>query len=419
MSAKWVTVAPGIRARDHATRKHGVRLDRYLTLRFSVDGRQVEEALGWASEGWTLARAQEELGKLREAKRTGEGPATLRERVRAKRDAERRQAAAHAQRQRLEKTVVDLWDRYSKEVMAIENKPRTIADKIRLWERRVKPALGHLKVQEISEEESGAVVRAPLRLDGAGRIIAGKAEAGNLYRLLHHLFGKALAWGLRSREAGNPLENVVEPKTARRERLLAPGEVGGILRTLETAKAAQTEQPQIIAVLHAAILTGARISELLALRWDHIRRDEMELHLPDTKSGFSRRPLSMETLAVLDSGGRVPGSDFVFRSIKVASKPLAYSTVEKAFGRITKAAGVKNCTLHTVRHWFATATANSVSNPRVGMALTGHKSHAAYMNYIHGDKQQARALAEQLAMLAKTLGAAEPNVVELPKIANS
>jgi hypothetical protein len=44
-------------------------------------------------------------------------------------------------------------------------------------------------------------------------------------------------------------------------------------------------------------------------------------------------------------------------------------------------------------------TANSVSNPRVGVALTGHRSHAAYMNYIHGDKEQAGALAEQLAEL--------------------
>src|SRR5712671_4291141 len=105
MAGKWVTVAPGIRARDHATRRHGVKLDRYFTLRFSVDGRQVEEALGWASEGWTRARAQEELGKLREAKRTGEGPATLRERVRAKRSAEREQAETEARRHRLEKTI--------------------------------------------------------------------------------------------------------------------------------------------------------------------------------------------------------------------------------------------------------------------------------------------------------------------------
>jgi len=250
-------------------------------------------------------------------------------------------------------------------------------------------------------------------------VVGGRAEAGNAYRLLHHLFRKALAWGLRPREAGNPLENVIEPKTMRRERLLAPGEVGALLRGLEAAEAEKREAPQIIAVIRAAILTGARISELIGLRWDHIRRHEMELHLPDTKSGFSRRPLSSETLAVLDAIDRVPGSPFVFRSIKSATSPLPYNTVEKAFRRIIEAAGVKNCTLHTIRHWFATATANSVSNPRIGMALTGHRSHAAYMQYIHGDNEQARALADQLAEMAKALGAAAPNIIVLPKVAES
>jgi hypothetical protein len=62
-------------------------------------------------------------------------------------------------------------------------------------------------------------------------------------------------------------------------------------------------------------------------------------------------------------------------------------------------------------------TANSVSNPRVGMALTGHKSHAAYMNYIHGDKEQARALAEQLAALADGLAKAVPIVATVPPVA--
>ena len=200
MAGKWTTVTPGIRVRDHATRRHGVRFDRYFTLRFSVDGRQVEEALGWASEGWTLARAQEELGKLREAKRTGEGPATLRERGRAKRLAEREQAESEARRERLEKTVADLWDRYSKEVMAVENKPRTVAEKTRLWERRIKPALAHLKVRDVTEEDAGAVVRAALQLDAAGRVIGGRAEAGNAYRLLHHCSAKRWRGGYGQRK---------------------------------------------------------------------------------------------------------------------------------------------------------------------------------------------------------------------------
>src|SRR5437764_1141381 len=282
MAGKWKTLAPGIRVRDHETRRHG---------------------------------AQEELGKLREAQRTGEGPATLRERVRAKRLAERERAEADERRQRLERTVEDLWDRYAKEVMAVENKPRTIAEKTRLWERRVKPALGHLKVKDVTEEDAGAVVRAALRLDDKGGVIGGRAEAGNTYRLLHHLFRKSLAWGLRPKEAGNPLENVAEPKTRRRERLLASGEIGALLKALDRAEVEQLEKPQIVAAIRATIMTGARISELRELRWEHIRRDEMELHLPDTKTGFSRRPLSAETLAIFDRVQRELGASVVFRSI--------------------------------------------------------------------------------------------------------
>src|ERR1700730_3013858 len=136
MASKWITAAPGIRYRLHPHRKHGARLDRYFTLRFSVDGRQVEEALGWASEGWTVARAQEELSRRRKAKRSGEGPGTLRKEAEARRGAEQRRAEEEAALARRQKTVADLWDRYSKEVVAIENRPSTVAEKTRRWTRR-------------------------------------------------------------------------------------------------------------------------------------------------------------------------------------------------------------------------------------------------------------------------------------------
>ena len=140
----------------------------------------------------------------------------------------------------------------------------------------------------------------------------------------------------------------------------------------------------------------------------------MELHLPDTKTGFSRRPISATVLATLDSVRRMPGVEFVFRSVKAPTEPLEYHAVERAFRRIGSRAGVERCSLHTIRHWFATMTANSVSNPRVGMALTGHKSHAAYMNYIHGDREQAHALADQLTALANGLAKADANLSTLP-----
>jgi len=337
----------------------------------------------------------------------------LREAAEANRWAKREKAEAEAAFARRQRTVCDLWDCYSKEIVAIENKPSTVAEKTRMWTRRIEPAIGHLKINEVSEEDAGAVVRAPLRLDATGQVIGGKAEAGNLYRLLHHMFRKALLWKLRHNDAGNPLESVTEPKVARRERLLGGSEIGALMKALDAAEIDGREHSQAVAAIRASILTGARISELLKLRWQDIRRDEMELHLPDTKTGFSRRPISTAALAVLDAVKRMPGVEFVFRAINTPTAPLAYNTVEKAFRRIVQRAGVERCTLHTIRHWFATMTANSVNNARVGMALTGHKSHAAYMNYIHGDKRQAQALADQLAALATGLAKADPNVVAI------
>jgi hypothetical protein len=48
----------------------------------------------------------------------------------------------------------------------------------------------------------------------------------------------------------------------------------------------------------------------------------MELHLPDTKSDFSRRPISVETLAAIDSVEPLAGAPFVFRAVRNPRKAL-------------------------------------------------------------------------------------------------
>ena len=67
--AKWVRVDKGIRYREHPSRKHGLKPDRYYVLRYIVDGVRRQEALGWASEGVTLEKARIELSRLKEANR--------------------------------------------------------------------------------------------------------------------------------------------------------------------------------------------------------------------------------------------------------------------------------------------------------------------------------------------------------------
>ena len=154
----WKKAARGIYFRTQAGRKHGVRLDRYYVLKHSAGGKQITEALGWESQGWTVARVQAELSQLQEAKRTGKGPVTLRERTEANRRAETQRAEEEAALVRRQKTVADLWDRYSKEIVAVENKPRTISEKVRMWTRRINPVIGQLKINR-----SDAVVGGFLR----------------------------------------------------------------------------------------------------------------------------------------------------------------------------------------------------------------------------------------------------------------
>ena len=417
MAASWVTVAPGIRCREHETRKHGVKPDRYFTLRFYVEGKRVEEALGWSSEGWTLTKAQAQLVALKEAKRTGGGDTSLREkrataqadkqaRGRAAAESERLAVEEEERRRREDITLAEFWPRYWSDAVEGQNRPTTRKEKLRMWECRVEPKLGNLPVKNITDADVSDLIRACQTFDKAGNVIRGKAEAANVYRLLRHLFNKALVWKVRPAAAGNPVKAFgIEPKVRRRERLLSDSEVSAILREIAQSWENGTETPQMCAALMLCILSGFRASEAATLRHDAIRRDLGEIHLSDTKTGHSVRPLSPAALAVLDRLGHVVvGSPWVFPGARNPMEPLPYNSLEKGGQRVADRAGVEGFHLHQLRHRFATVIANAEPNPRVGMALTGHKSYEAFIRYIHSDRERAKELAAKLGAVTAALG---------------
>lgn len=61
MSEWRKTNYPGVRFREHPTRKHKNKPDQYFTIRYRKNGKLKEEPLGWASEGWTPAQANAAL----------------------------------------------------------------------------------------------------------------------------------------------------------------------------------------------------------------------------------------------------------------------------------------------------------------------------------------------------------------------
>ena len=313
-------------------------------------------------------------------------------------------------------TVADLWARYEAEEISARNKASTAAMKRRLWGAVIKPAIGDTPIRDVTGAEISTLVRRPLRFDTKGALVSGKAASGNLYRLLHHLFAKALAWRMRPLEMGHPLDGIDQPRVPRRERLLSDGELTALLAEIDRCEADGTEKPQIIAACRLTALTGWRINEILMLRWTHVRRDLGEAHLPDTKSGFSARPLAPAVLAVLEMIEHRPGVPWVLPGIRDAARPLDYDTVHKAFGRISARAGVYAITPHTLRHRVTTDVATASPNVRTGMAVTGHKSTAAFLGYVHAEKARAHAVAADVAERVAALGGqpGAPKVLELP-----
>jgi hypothetical protein len=77
---KWFkTQFPGVRYREHPTRKHGVRKDRYFALHYKLDGKVIDEKVGWASEGVTAEGAYDRRAQVKRNEDEGTGPVALRE----------------------------------------------------------------------------------------------------------------------------------------------------------------------------------------------------------------------------------------------------------------------------------------------------------------------------------------------------
>lgn len=149
---EWIKLEQGIRARKHPTRKHGVKADMYFVLRFTVDGKPVQEALGWASEGMTLEKARMELARLKEAKRTGEGPRSLRERREKNKEECKAKEEALADAKRAEILTNEFWERHYWPAQAHKAEGSKTAEN-GLWKKWIQPVIGEIPFCKISVVE--------------------------------------------------------------------------------------------------------------------------------------------------------------------------------------------------------------------------------------------------------------------------
>lgn len=177
-------------------------------------------------------------------------------------------------------------------------------------------------------------------------------------------------WGINT---PNPVQHVRKPPSpAGRTRTLSIDEKTKLLNALEPS-GRQNIWTKPIVVL--ALETAMRRSELLALRWEHIDLVRQTALLPDTKNGTSRTvPLSTAAVELL---GSLP------RNISGNVFPIRYFTLDAAFKRAVKRAGLENFHFHDLRHTAITAIAEKLPNLIELSAVTGHKSLSMLKRYYH------------------------------------
>ncbi len=150
----------------------------------------------------------------------------------------------------------------------------------------LKQPLGGRKLSGISREMIGRIL-ADMDSDGKSG-----ATVNNVRALASALFGKAIEWGYVT---DNPVRGIKMRKAVKRDRFISANELPRFF-------AAVADEPNAVVrdYFLLSLLTGARRSNVLAMRWSDVNLQEAIWRIPRTKNGDPQNvTLSPEAVALL------------------------------------------------------------------------------------------------------------------------
>jgi integrase len=238
-------------------------------------------------------------------------------------------------------------------------------------------------------------------------------QANRTLALLSKLFVWAEKHGLRS-DGSNPCRHIEKYRESRRERFLSQAELGRLGDALREAEQDNSCSPWVIAAIRLLILTGARLSEILTLRWDYVSEEQGCLFLPDSKTGRKAVRLNAPSLEVLQAIPHLEGNPYVI----CGERPGRHLVnLDKPWRRIRKAAGLDDVRLHDLRHSFASVAASGGQSLIVIGKMLGHSQPQTTARYAHLADDPVKAASDAVGrhIAAAMEGADSGEVVELPR----
>src|SRR5262249_47034808 len=155
----------------------------------------------------------------------------------------------------------------------------------------------------------------------------------------------------------------------KRERYLTMDELRRLGKVLSAAQADATEDPFVLAAIVLLVQTGARLTEILTLRWDHVDLANRVLRLPDSKTGAKLIYLNATAITLLRTMPQMQNNLFVIAGGKPGARLI---NLQKPWRRIRSKAGLNDVRIHDLRHSFASVAAGiGMGLPMIGKLL-GH-----------------------------------------------
>lgn len=190
----------------------------------------------------------------------------------------------------------------------------------------------------------------------------------------------------------NPCVGVPRAKEEKRRRYLTADEAQRVAAALD---ALEPQYPAHIAFIRLLILTGARLGEIAAARWEWLDGDV--LRLPDSKTGAKAIHLAPAAMAVLEALPRTSGT------------LTGVTTPQKIWEKVKERAGCEDVRLHDLRHSFASAALGAgLSLAQIG-ELLGHRNPATTHRYAHLVEEAAAVAARTAtAAVVARMGATPP-----------
>ena len=375
--AKWLsTKFPGVRYREHKTRNHGIRKDRYFAIRYQADGDRKEEGVGWWSEGWTAEKAALLLSDLKNSYRQGKGEDRLFER--------RLKAKAEQEKQRLENiTFKEVFEKHYFPLAKSEKAFKSHDRERGLFYNWIDPVIGNLSLPDI----------APIHIEKIKKnlVDAQKSPRSVQYCLavIRQIFNYSFMNGLFHDD--NPVKKVKQPKVDnKRLRFLTVKESELLLNSLKI------EAPELMEMALISLHCGLRASEIFSLTWIDLNIDQGTIAIKDPKV-ITRIAHMTETIKNLFLSKNIgKPTDLIYPSDDGQKR----KEISTAFRRIIEKLGFNDgitdrrdrVVFHTLRHTYASWLVQEGESLYTVKELMGHSTLAMTERYSHlspGDTKKA------------------------------